>query len=177
MVGLTQPSDTECLLSLQDYAFFIPPPPYYTGKRFRFGPSIDKCWYGRVALVFKIHVCKDDGTLMACTCAMMETLWDYCPREAKPWWQSTAQIGSKMLYLPKPSQYVWIVPITNILGRLPLVPAGQTGTIPYSMHARQQACFKHGECDKADEPGTGSLLFHINSWAMVFPSDHPVLCQ
>ena len=92
---------------------------------------------------------------MACTCAMMETLWDYCPREVKPWWQNTAQIGSKMLYLPKPSQYVWIVPITSILGRLPLVPAGQKGTIPHSMHARQQECFKYGECDKADEPGTG----------------------
>jgi hypothetical protein len=97
---------------LQDYAFFIPPPPYYTGKLSRFSPSIDECWYGRVALVFKIHVRKDYGTLMACTCAMMETLWDYCPRESKQWWQNTAQIGSKMLCLPKPSQYVWIVPIT-----------------------------------------------------------------
>ena len=64
-------------------------------------------------MVFKIHV-KVDCTLMACSCAMMETLWDYCPRESKPWWQNTAQIGSKMLYLPKPGQFVWIVPITSI---------------------------------------------------------------
>ena len=147
------------------------------GKQSRFGPSVDECWYGRVALVFKIHVRKDDGALMACNCAMMETLWDYCPRESKSWWQNTAQIGSKMLYLPKPGRFVWIVPTISILGRLPLVPAGQTGTIPHSMYARQQACFEYGECNKRDEPGTGSLVFHINSWAMVFPSDHPVLRQ
>ena len=129
------------------------------------------------SVIEQIHVRKDNGTLMACTCAMMETLLDYCPLDSKQWWQNTAQIGSKMRYLPKPSQFVWIVPITSILGRLPLVPAGQTGTIPHSMHARQQACFEHGECDKADEPGTGSQVFHINSLAMVFPSDHPVLRQ
>ena len=154
---------------------FIPPPPYYRGKRSKFSPSIDECWYGRVVLVFKIHVRADDGALMACTCAMIETLWDYCQRESKQWWQSTAQIGTKMLYLPQPRQMVWIVPISSILGRLPLVPAGETGTIPHSMTARQRACFEYGECDKADEPGTGSRLYHINSWAMVFPSDHSAL--
>jgi hypothetical protein len=24
-----------------------------------------------------------------------------------------------------------------------------------------------------DRPGTGSELFYINSWAMIWPSDHP----
>jgi hypothetical protein len=163
--------------SLQDYVFFIPPPPFYTEKRSTFAPSIEDCWYGRVALVFKVHVRTDADAVMACTCAMIETLWDYCPQYSKQWWKSTAQIGSKMLYLPKPAKFVWIVPISSILGRLPLVPAGETGTIPRSMHARQQACFEYGECDRAGEPGTGSLLFHVNSWAMVFPSDHPVLHQ
>jgi hypothetical protein len=76
-----------------------------------------------------MHLCNDGNPM------------DYCPRESKSWWQNTAQIGLKMLYLPKPGRFVWIVPITSIWGRLPLVPAGQTGTIPHSMHARQQACF------------------------------------
>ena len=30
-----------------------------------------------------------------------------------------------------------------------------------------------GECDNVVKPGTGSTLFYINTWAMVFPSDHP----
>ena len=116
-----------------------------------------------------MHLCSD-GNFMGLLPARSQAM---VAKYSSDW----IQVDSKMLYLPKPSQYVWIVPITNILGRLPLVPAGQTGTIPYSMHARQQACFEYGECDKADEPGTGSLIFHINSWAMVFPSDHPVVQQ
>ena len=30
-------------------------------------------------------------------CAMIEILWDYCPRQTYPWWSSTAHIGTKML--------------------------------------------------------------------------------
>jgi hypothetical protein len=104
---------------------------------------------------------------------MMETLWDYCPGEDRPWWRSTAHIGTKMLYLPKPDSHVWVVPISSILGRLPLVPLGDTGTIPRSMAPRKQACFPQGICDKLNEPGSGSECFYINTWGMVWPSDHP----
>ena len=41
------------------------------------------------------------------------------------------------------------------------------------MRERQAAWFEFGECDKENEPGTGSPLFHINSSSMVFPSDRP----
>jgi hypothetical protein len=150
----------------------VPPPQFYHGRRSRFSPSINECWYGRVALLFKIHVRTDSGESMACTCAMMETLWDYCPGQSKRWWPSTAHIGTKMLYLPKPRPLVWIVPLSSLLGRLPLVPAGSNGTIPNSMRNSQRASFEHGQCDDDDNPGSGSPLFHINSWAMVFPSDH-----
>ena len=153
---------------------FIPPPQFYQGRRSDFSPSIDDCWYGRVALLFNIHVRTDAGNVVSCKCALMETLWDYCPGQTRPWWQSTAQIGTKMLYLPGPDPKLWVVPIAHILGRLLLVPAGDHGTIPHDMHANQQACFEHGMCDAADGPGTGSPLFYINSWGMIWPSDHPV---
>ena len=90
-----------------------------------------------------------------------------------PGWPSTAQIGTKMLYLPKPRPRVWIVPVSSLLGRLPLIPAGDTGTVPHSMHGVMPASYPGGVCDTVDQPGTGSALFYINSWAMVFPSDHP----
>ena len=166
-------SEPSLVHMLQDYAFFIPPPQFYAGKRSRFSPSLDECWYGRVALLFRVHVRRDDGALVECDCAMMETLWDYCPGKTEPWWPSTAQIGTKMLYLPKPRPRVWIVPLSSLLGRLPLIPAGDTGTIPHSMHGMMDRCYPGGECDKANQPGKGSTLFYINSWAMVFPSDHP----
>jgi len=79
-----------------------------------------------------------------------------------------------MLYVPEPEPLVWIVPVTSILGRLPLVPVGNTGTIPFSMASKQQAHFPEGTCDRANAPGSGSKLFYINTWAMVWPSDLPI---
>jgi hypothetical protein len=162
----------------QDYVFFIQPPQFYGGKRSRFTPSVDDCWYGRVALLFAFHVRTDQGSLMECKCAMIETLWDYCPDEGPvDWWRGTAHIGTKVLYMPAPEPRVWIVPVSSILGRLPLVPVGDTGTIPFSMASKQQAYFPQGTCDQANAPGSGSKLFYINTWAMVWPSDHPVLAE
>ena len=42
-------------------------------------------------------------------------------------WQITAHIGTKVPYLPNPDPHVWVVPISRILGRLPLMPLGDTG--------------------------------------------------
>ena len=81
-------------------------------------------------------------------------------------------------------QFVLIVPIISILGRLPLVPAGQTGTIPHSMHSRQPAMARHASSlvsvtrlMSLELEGSGRLLFHVNLWAMVLSSDQAVLCQ
>ena len=67
----------------------------------------------------------------------------------------------------------YVIPITSILGRLPLIPAGDHGTIPAAMRHRKKELFELGECDKsATRPGTGSKLYYINSWAMCWPTDH-----
>ena len=70
----------------QDYVFFIPPPPHHRGTRSAFSPSIDACWYGRVNLIFKIRVRTDAGPVMECQCALIDTLFDYCPREGRDWY-------------------------------------------------------------------------------------------
>ena len=125
-------------------------------------------WASRpaVTVLFRFHVRTDQDAIMECLCAMIETLWDYCPDESRQWWRSTAHIGTKMLS----SQTV--VQTSSILGRLPLVSLGDTGTIPRSMAQRKQACFAQGMCYKLTEPGSGSPCFYINTWAMVWPSDH-----
>ena len=140
----------------QDYVFFIPPPPHYRGTRAAFSPSIDDCWYGRVNLIFKMRVLTDAGGVMECQCALIETMYDYCPREGRTWWPSTAEIGTKLLYMPAPDPVVYIVPLSHILGRLPLLPAGNHGTIPRSMSLRRDTCFSRGICDRAGRPGSGS---------------------
>ena len=167
--------DLISLHSCQDFVFFIPPPPHYHGTRTAFSPSIDDCWYGRVNLIFKMRVRTDAGAVMECQCALIETLYDYCPREGRTWWPSTAQIGTKLLYLPAPAPVVYIVPLSHILGRLPLLPAGDHGTIPRSMSRRKEACFPRGVCDRDCRPGSGSPLYYINSWAMIWPTDYPAL--
>ena len=42
----------------------------------------------------------------------------------------TGESGTKQLYQPEPKPVVYIVPTTSILGRLPLIPVGDHGTIP-----------------------------------------------
>ena len=95
-------------------------------------------------------------------------------RNTPPWWREAGETGTKQLYQPEPRPVVYIVPITSILGRLPLVPVGDHGTIPAAMRNRKKELFEYGRCDEsAARPGTGSKLYYINSWAMCWPSDHP----
>ena len=155
----------------QDYVMFIPTPPHYRGKPSDFSPAINECWYGRVTLIFKMRVCTDAGRLMECQCALIETMYNFRLTKTKSWWPSTAQVGTKLLYLPSPEPVVYVVPLSPILGK-PLVPAGDTGTIPRIMHGRKEASYPLGVCDRPGEPGTGSPLFYINSWAMIWPVDY-----
>ena len=37
------------------------------------------------------------------------------------------------------------------------------------------AAAQMGMCDKLNEPGSGSLLSHINSWGMVWQFDHLIV--
>jgi hypothetical protein len=59
--------------------------------------------------------------------------------------------------------------------KLPLIPAGDHSTIPRSMHCRKNTCYPLGVCDRQGEPGSGSPLFYINTWAMVWHNDYPAL--
>ena len=158
----------------QDFVFFIPPPPHYHGSLAAFSPAIQQCWYGRVNLIFKMRIRTDADQIKECQCALIETLYDYCPGQSKNWWPSTAQIGTKIMYLPS-EPVVYVVPLSHILGKLPLVPAGDHGTIPRSMHGRKEACYRLGVCDRQGIIGSGSPLFYINTWAMVWPNDYPAL--
>jgi hypothetical protein len=46
------------------------------------------------------------------------------------------------------------------------------GTIPFEWHQLQRSHFPLGVSDKKIKPGSGSKLFYINSWAMIWSSDH-----
>ena len=73
---------------------------------------------------------------------------------------------SKIIYERRmQSQVLYVVPITSILGRLALVPVGETGTIPFSMH-KQTREYPGASCDSKDGAGDGNRWWCINSNAM-----------
>ena len=39
-------------------------------------------------------------------------------------------------------------------------------------HGHKDACYPLGVCDRQGSPGSGSPLFYINSWAMIWPVDY-----
>ena len=88
------------------------------------------------------------------------------------WWKEASKSGTKQLYQPE-KPVVYIVPITSILGMLPLIPAGDHCTIPEALRGSKRDLFPLGKCDEDGRPGTGSKLFYISSWAMCWPTDHP----
>ena len=111
-------------------------------------------------------------------------------RRQPDWWRQVAYTGTKLLYQPEPKPVVYSPlvmsriglglkanradwPWSPILGRLALVSYGAHGTIPYDWHQLQPSHYPRGVCDHRDRPGSGSKLFYINSWAMIWSSDHP----
>ena len=55
------------------------------------------------------------------------------------------------------SQVLYVVPITSILGRLGLVPVGETGTIPFSMRKEKRYYHDPGaSCDSKKDAGDGN---------------------
>ena len=63
------------------------------------------------------------------------------------------------------SQVLYVVPINSILGRLALVPVGETGTIPFSMR-NEKSDFAGATCDSKRDGGDGNQWWYINSTAL-----------
>ena len=89
--------------------------------------------------------------------------WLAVCRRQPEWWREVAYAGTKLLYQPAPQPIVYIVAVTDILGRLALVPYGEHGTIPHGWRALARH-YPLGECDHQDRPGSGSKLYYIISW-------------
>ena len=78
--------------------------------------------------------------------------------------------NSKMIYERKANQQVlYVLPITHILGKLPLVLVGDKGTFPHSMRG-ESAEFPGASCDSEPDKGDGCRWWYVNSWAMTWSS-------
>jgi hypothetical protein len=96
--------------------------------------------------------------LIACLC----TYFTYCTSIAA--WLDNCD--SKIIYEQRmQSQVLYVVPITSILGRLALVPVGDTGTIPFSM-LNEKTDYPGAICDSKRGAGDGNRWWYINSTAL-----------
>ncbi len=62
-------------------------------------------------------------------------------------------------------EVLYVVPMSSILGRLSLVPVGDTGTIPFQMRG-ESADFPVASCDKTQGGRDGCRWWYVNSWAL-----------
>jgi hypothetical protein len=61
-------------------------------------------------------------------------------------------------------QLFCVLPVELILGKLPVVPVGDTGTIPYCMQHAED--FVGSAFDTKEGAGDGSRWWNINTWAL-----------
>ena len=77
-------------------------------------------------------------------------------------------VGSQILYeLDHRKPVLYVIPIQNILGKLPVVPVGDTGTIPH--HLRN--VFPGAPGNRRTGAGDGCRMWFVNSWALGWSPD------
>ena len=77
-------------------------------------------------------------------------------------------VGSRVLYeLDYKKPILYVIPIQSILGKLPVVPVGDTGTTPH--HLRNT--FSGAPSDRRPGAGDGCRMWFVNSWALGWSRD------
>ena len=75
------------------------------------------------------------------------------------------------LYEPSPTPILFVAPLNNVLGRVPLFPlfldGNATPTIPHHLRHLKASAFQHGAADKP-EGRRGSNAYEVNTWLWQF---------
>ena len=88
--------------------------------------------------------------------------------------------GISKYYEPSPTPTLYIGPIANVLGRVPLMPlflhGNSTPTIPHQLSKHQRSKFPYGRADASDRSGRkGSNVYEVNIWLWQFGRGRPRL--
>ena len=164
---------------------FVRPPGISKGA---FELRMGNIWFCKLLLLFKIRS-RTDTELKDLDCAYVSVLEEYNgPRRSGHfnifsifcifcifcifWNLSVAawvdECESTIVYERREqSQVLYVIPVSSILGRLPLVPLGETGTIPFEMR-KESADFPGAACDKSHNSGDGCRWWYVNSWALTW---------
>ena len=149
--------------------------------------SPDTLWYARVLLLFSASAMTDTGS-KSFECALVSTLETYDDPEngyyinyihyddytcetyyivqcIAGWLDS---VGSRVVYeLDYKKPILYVIPIDSILGKLPVVPVGDTGTIQHRLSNH----FEGAPGDRREGSGDGCRMWFVNSWALGWSRD------
>ncbi len=87
------------------------------------------------------------------------------------------ECGSKLIYELLPNKEVlYVVPVTSILGKLPVVRAGDTGTILHKYRTATRSGTHRfdtqiARADSRPGAGDGCAMYFVNSWALGLSRD------
>ena len=77
-------------------------------------------------------------------------------------------VGSRVVYeLDYKKPILYVIPIDSILGKLPVVPVGDTGTIPHRLRNHFEGA--PGDCREGS--GDGCSMWFVNSWTLGWSRD------
>ena len=88
--------------------------------------------------------------------------------------------GVTKYYEPSPTPILYVGPISNVLGRVPLMPlflhGNSTPTIPHEFRHLNRSKFQYGCADASGESGRkGSNVYEVNLWMWEFGRGKPRL--
>jgi hypothetical protein len=131
-------------------------------------------WCGRVIMFLEFRVRAEtadaNGNFVETVrCAYVHLMSTYTPPEGEC--EVLHQRGQLMLYETSPP-ILYVVPISFILGKLPVVRAGDTGRIPWPGPRPdanlKRVCYPDGKCDEHATDKSGSPLYFVNHHAVAW---------
>ena len=171
-------SDKAWKCNPMQYVAVIPPKKFTNIPFARFDLADEshrrQLWFGRVELFFRATFRGHTRSRFEVDLALISCLYDFkCP-EAQTILQREG--GASMFYKPD-KDWLIVLPINHILGRVPLMKAYLRGsmspTIPTVFSRHKNAYFKHGHSDRNGEDGGGSPLFMLNVHMWQFGRPQP----
>jgi hypothetical protein len=170
---------------LQDTVLIVPPYPYVLED-----PSdvpLDDCWIVCPQLYFTCHLRPTNGrqpkarhTYGEDDISVELVFFSTFEELALPGSGPMESSGVQKYYEPSPTPILYVGPVANVLGRVPLMPlflhGNSTPTIPHQLRKHQRSKFPYGCADASDKSGRkGSNVYEVNQWLWQFGRGKPRL--
>jgi hypothetical protein len=142
---------------------------------------LEDCWYARPQLIFTCHLRPADGRLpknpsyrigpddLLLHLVFFRTFEELVLPIQGP--MEDAKVIK--IYDPSPIPCLYVAPVANVLGRVPLIPwflaGNSTPTIPHKSSKHKGSGFPMGSPNTPDADGRcGSNVYEINTWRWMF---------